>query len=219
MGDIVVDSKTDVEVRATMPNNEITFDLNTDVKSDSNASIVLDFIADQSLHVTTTGEFVFAPVVEVTANSEADVEVDNSDTMTVRAGSANNVESRTSIGVDLDGLTKTNYRLNSSAGLEVVDSNRGNMTFKLGVRTIKTDTNVNSGLNVDSSTDNSANVNVGDNAELNNDTNTDANLDVNSSLNNQTSGSSNSGSSSTSGSSNVDTDANAGSSTNVNVGL
>lgn len=165
LGDVVVDSETKGRAEATLPSEEITFDINVNVNEGSDSHVTLDFIADKSLHTTTEGEFVFAPVVEAESRSNTTVEVGSDNAVTVTGGS---VDSQVSIGVDLDGSTKANFTLDSSAGLEVDSSIIGETTFMLGGETYtkgstttssESNAEGNGSVEVDSETQ--GNVNVG----------------------------------------------------------
>lgn len=129
LGDVTIDSDSKARAKAVLPSEQITFNANVVVEDGQDSHVTLDFIADQSLHVSTNGEYVFAPVVEVETRSKTKVEVKDDKSVIVTGGT---VDSKTSVGVDLDGTAKTGFKLNSSEGLEVNSSTSGDTTFKLG---------------------------------------------------------------------------------------
>ena len=47
------------------------------VNSNTASSVKLDFWADKSLHTATSGEYVFAPVVEIEARKNTTVKIDS----------------------------------------------------------------------------------------------------------------------------------------------
>lgn len=182
LGDVVVDSETEGRVDATLPSEEITFDVNVVVNDGADTHVTLDFIADQSLHTTTEGEFLFAPVVEVESRSNTQVEVGSDNAVTVSGGA---VDSQVSVGVDIDGSTKPNFRLDTSTGLEIENSALGETTFMLdGQSHTKGEAGSNNGnenggnggASVDVDSSNQGGVNVGENGA---DTSVDSETDVN----------------------------------------
>lgn len=116
VGDVTVDSETEGEVEAVLPSGMITFDADVVVEEGEDSVLKLDFKADQSLHITGNGEFIFAPVVEAKTTSGAEVDIESGNKVKVTGG---NMDTRTNIGVDLDGQTKVNFRLENTQGLEL----------------------------------------------------------------------------------------------------
>ncbi|MDO8626106.1 MAG: hypothetical protein Q7K39_01445 [Candidatus Magasanikbacteria bacterium] len=68
--------------------------------ADATNSVKLDFIADQSLHLTGNGKFIFAPVVKLESRSKADVQVGSDDSVAV---SGDDVDSEATVSMDLKG--------------------------------------------------------------------------------------------------------------------
>lgn len=169
LGDVVVDNTTEGEVKAFLPSNEITFDVDVVVEKGQDSHVTLDFIADQSLHVSTTGEYVFAPVVEVESRSNTTVEVGSGNAMTVSGGT---VDSKVSVGVDLDGTAKSGFKLDTSSGLEVDTSSENKTMFKLNGQTFIKGSAGN-GASVETDSSGSVETNNGASVE------TDADADVN----------------------------------------
>ncbi len=67
----VVDSQGTHE--AKLPSNELKINVDMQVDNNSTATATFDFIADESLHVTGNGKYIFAPVVKVQTRSNAQV--------------------------------------------------------------------------------------------------------------------------------------------------
>lgn len=100
----------------TLPSDEITITGNVVVEENATSSVTLDVMADQSLHVTDEGEYVFAPVISVESRSNATVTVGENDTVTVTGG---NVTTDIVVGADVDGTMKSNFKLDSSSGINI----------------------------------------------------------------------------------------------------
>lgn len=117
---------------AILLTNNIEFNSNVVVTKGSTSSVELDFIASESLHTSTDGEYVFAPVVEVEVSSGANVEVDSTTGTVVTTGGT--ITSDISIGTDIDGSVKTNFKLdadveiNLDGEVKLLNSSSGNVT-------------------------------------------------------------------------------------------
>lgn len=132
-GDVTVDHQTEGRVQAFLPSEQVTFDVAVAVEEGNDSHVTLDFLADQSLHTTTTeGEFVFAPVVTIESRSGATVDVGDDNSVSVSGGT---VDAQTTIGVDLEGNARAGFRLDSSAGLEINSSVTDGVQFMLGGET------------------------------------------------------------------------------------
>lgn len=94
----VVDAQGEHE--ATLPAQDIEFDTRIVVNERGDAIIVLDFIADESLHTTQEGEYIFAPVVQANAYSEASINIASDNAVVVTGGQATH---STKVGMDIDG--------------------------------------------------------------------------------------------------------------------
>jgi len=101
---------------ATLVATEIEMPASTRVEEGSTASVHLDVLADQSLHVTTEGEYVFAPVIAVETRSGADVTVASNGVVSLSGGV---VDTNTTFGTDIDGSVKANFRLDANTKIEL----------------------------------------------------------------------------------------------------
>jgi len=88
----------------------------TVVDSESTAAITFDFIADKSLHVTGSGEFVFAPVIKFTSESSATVQI-NAGVLSIT--NRGRVEEDISVGMNEKGETKSNFELKGDVRIGV----------------------------------------------------------------------------------------------------
>ena len=114
---IEVEKKDGTKSEAKLPSGELKIVGNVVVNADSDSSVTLDFLADQSLHATGRGEFIFAPVIKVESKSDATVTVENNVVMV----SGGTVTTNTTLGADLDGSLKANFQLDTSGGVNIED--------------------------------------------------------------------------------------------------
>jgi hypothetical protein len=129
LGDVVVKTKSKGEIKANLPSSQLVIDSNIVVKEKANTSVKLDVLADQSLHTTNKGEYVFASVVKAEARSEADVTVSGDSDITSSGGK---VDQDATFGVDLTGKVKKNFILKTGKSLELENGDDGKIRFILG---------------------------------------------------------------------------------------
>jgi len=86
---------------AKLPSGELKIVGGFNVSENSTSAVIFDFIASDSLHVTGKGEYIFAPVVKLTAVEGADVDASSKSDVKVRGGSEKSIE----VGMGLDGTT------------------------------------------------------------------------------------------------------------------
>src|SRR3989344_2316386 len=116
---ISVETKAGTTKEAKLPSNELKINTMLVVKADETASVNFDFLADKSLHLTGSGEYIFAPVVKTETRSSAVVTVDAKNVVTISGGRVDNVNT---VGMDIDGSVKLNFQINSAQKLKL-DSN------------------------------------------------------------------------------------------------
>lgn len=86
------------------------------VEEGKTASVVLDFKADKSLHITGNGKYILAPVVNLQTKSDASVEKNSDDTLKISGGT---VEVEVNVGMDEKGDTKENFELDEDDKFEI----------------------------------------------------------------------------------------------------
>ncbi len=148
LGDVKVVTKSGQTVDVTIPGKQLVLNGNINVKAEEDAHLKLDFLADQSLHTATDNRFVFAPVVEMETRSNATINIENNNSIKVSGG---NVDSMSRVGMDLDGTSKNNFKVNSDVGtgLKIENSPTGGTQFNLNGQTyISTNTNIDSLLDI-----------------------------------------------------------------------
>jgi Domain of unknown function (DUF4382) len=137
LGDTTVHTTSNGDVQATLPSSQVVFNTAVAVNEGQNSNIKLDFMADKSLHAASGGKYVFTPVVNSEARSNANVNIDTNDKMAVTGGS---VDSQATVGVDLDGSSKSNFVLPIGSPVQIGASNGTSLTFMLGGKTYTSDT-------------------------------------------------------------------------------
>ena len=116
--------KTDkTSVQAKIPSNRLQINSNVKVFKGAVSSVLVDFLADKSMHQTGDGKIIFAPVVMIETKSETRTQI------TPIAGSINkkveflggNTNYNATIGMDITGVTRINDSINPLADLEIVN--------------------------------------------------------------------------------------------------
>src|SRR3989344_378140 len=101
---------------AKLPSNELTMNGTVKVLPNSSSSVEFDFLALESIHKTSKGEFIFVPVVKFESRSNATVQVDADNTVVASNG---NVDDTMTLGMDINGEMKNNFRINTNVNLEI----------------------------------------------------------------------------------------------------
>lgn len=116
---ISIKTKAGVFKEAKLPSGEIKINTNLVVNANTTSSVNFDFLADKSLHITGSGAYIFAPVVKTETKSNATVNVDIKNVVTVNNG---HLDDTNTVGMDIDGNVKLNFQINSKQQLDL-DSN------------------------------------------------------------------------------------------------
>ena len=101
---------------AVLPSGDIIMGAYVKVIANADSSAMVDIIADESLHKTAKGEFIFAPVIAFESRSNAAVAV-GTDNMVIISGGT--VDATATAGMDITGEVKNNFKLDLAADLEV----------------------------------------------------------------------------------------------------
>ena len=129
LGDVIVKTKSNGDVKASVPSSQVTIDTKVVVKEKMNTSVELDILADKSLHSTLNGDYVFATVVKAESISNTNVSVGEDNVVVVSGGE---VDSSTTVGVDLRGVSKTDFILKTGSSLQIDSSDTSKVKFILG---------------------------------------------------------------------------------------
>jgi hypothetical protein len=102
---------------AKMPSGQMTITGNLEAKADSTSTATFDFIAHESLHVTSNGEYVMAPVVQVETKDDADVEVESDGRVVISGGT---IRTSTKVGMDINGNVGVGLNIPVNANLTIM---------------------------------------------------------------------------------------------------
>ncbi|MEK7536118.1 MAG: DUF4382 domain-containing protein [Patescibacteria group bacterium] len=116
--EVTVTTTDGTTASAKVPSGEFKMMGDVVVAEGETSSISLDFLADVSLHMTGKGEYIFAPVVHMENRSNAIVEVSANNTVTIEGGAISSNETH---GMDASGEVRQDFRLDTSAGVEIKD--------------------------------------------------------------------------------------------------
>ncbi|MBI2578949.1 MAG: DUF4382 domain-containing protein [Candidatus Aenigmarchaeota archaeon] len=104
------------EHEARLPSGELKIVGQLIVEANKTSSVTFDFIADESLHVTGNGQYVFAPVVQLTTRHSADVDVRNTNNVQIRSGT---VDTDTKVGMDINGNVGVGVKIDPNVVINV----------------------------------------------------------------------------------------------------
>ena len=139
MGNSVVHTKTKGDVKAVIPGSQVVINTRLKINNGADSHFKIDFMADKSLHATSDGKFVFAPVVQVESRSNAQINVGSDDMVQVSGGT---VDTNTTIGVDLSGSSRVNYQLQTDSSLKINSETNSQTTFILQGKNFTADTSI-----------------------------------------------------------------------------
>ncbi len=117
---VTIDTTAGVTKAAKLPSGVLKINTELIVKEGTTSSVSFDFVADKSVHTTGNGTYIFAPVVKTEAKSDATVSIATNGIVEIDGGKTNNVNT---VGMDLDGSVKVDFRIKSDAKLEVGSDN------------------------------------------------------------------------------------------------
>src|SRR3989338_1260571 len=101
---------------AKLPSNVLRIDANLEVDQNETASAVLDFTADDSLHVTGNGKYILAPVILFETKSEVDVSVTQGQKVILVGGITT---TKHAVGMNEDGEMGVDMRIGPQVILEI----------------------------------------------------------------------------------------------------
>jgi len=116
---IVVDASGEHE--AKLPSNKLEIKGDLDVKANTSATANLDFLADQSLHVTGNGLYILSPVVKLETRSNASALVESNNNVKIIGG---NIKTNVQAGMDIEGNTDVGLRVSPDAVLSIAASGK-----------------------------------------------------------------------------------------------
>jgi len=110
----VVDAKD--EHSAKLPSSELKINGIVEVKENSTSTLVFDFIASDSLHVTGNGEFIMAPVIKIESRQDAKVNVGTNGEVEIEGGI---IKSKLQVGTDEQGNVGVGLKIPKNAELSL----------------------------------------------------------------------------------------------------
>lgn len=116
---VVTDNKGEHE--AKLPSNKLQIKGNLDVQAQSTATANFDVLADQSLHVTGTGQFILAPVIRLETKARAQADVRSNSEVTITGGATT---TNTTVGADIEGNVGVGLKISPSAVLNIESSGK-----------------------------------------------------------------------------------------------
>lgn len=85
---------------AKLPSGELKLVGKLIINANSTSTIKFDFIADESLHITGDGRYIFAPVIKLETREKAEVDIESEDDVRIREGE---IVEDIKVGMDIDG--------------------------------------------------------------------------------------------------------------------
>ncbi len=105
---------------AKLPSNDLKLVSNLNVEKNQTSIVTFDFIADESLHLTGDGTYVFAPVIHLQSMERANVDVTARNDVRINDGE---VDDYREAGMDLDGNFTEGFKLKKDAILFIEGNN------------------------------------------------------------------------------------------------
>ena len=112
----VVVTTNNVEEEAKLPSGVLKINTDLQVEANKTSVVTFDFIADESLHTTGNGKIIMAPVIQITSQKEADVDVSADSKITVKSGTKTH-ESK--VGMDIDGNVGVGLKIKVTDNLDI----------------------------------------------------------------------------------------------------
>ncbi len=118
---IYVKTKTGGTTEAKLPSGVLKINTTVVVNADKTSSVNFDFMSDKSLHITGNGSYIFAPVVKTQVKSDADVNVNIDNVVSINNGK---VTDEHTDGMDVDGSVKLNFQIDNGEKLNLDSNNK-----------------------------------------------------------------------------------------------
>lgn len=115
--DKIIVVENGVQNEAKIPSGILNILGNMTVNEKTTATVIFDFMADESLHKTGSGKFIFTPVVRVEARSDANVDTSDNNNVIITNGQ---VQTDVAMGMDVNGVLKPNFMVDSKAKLDII---------------------------------------------------------------------------------------------------
>ena len=128
---VKVKDKSGNTKEAKMPSSELTINTKVNVNSNETSSVNFDFLASESLFTATNNEdYVFAPVVKTETKSNANINIDSDNVVLISGGQTDDTNT---IGMDLKGNLKLNFKLDAGSQIKINNDNTLSTSSKVDV--------------------------------------------------------------------------------------
>jgi len=101
---------------AKLPSNELKLNGELRVQANSTATVVFDFVVNESLHVTGNGKYIMAPVIQLETREYASVKIKSSNKVEINGG---RIKTNSKIGMDIDGNVGEGLKIREDSRLSV----------------------------------------------------------------------------------------------------
>ena len=101
---------------AMMINNRLQMECMLEVQTQTMSTVNFDFIADESLHETVEGQYVFAPVIALQTRTQAQVQVGNNNEVDISGGT---VKTNAQICMNISGQMGVGLQIQTNAQLQI----------------------------------------------------------------------------------------------------
>lgn len=118
---VVVDSNGSKE--AKLPSGDLKLTGRVNVSDNSTSTILLDFMLNESLHLTGNGKYILAPVIQLETREDADAQVGSNNSVNIRNGRVKTQikvgeDEKGNVGVGL-GIPDTDLEVNANGSISV----------------------------------------------------------------------------------------------------
>ncbi|HHT9145881.1 MAG TPA: DUF4382 domain-containing protein [Candidatus Wunengus sp. YC61] len=124
--------KNGVSQDAKLPSGELKIISDIVVNADKTLTVVFDFMADKSLHITGNGKFIFTPVIKVKKQSNANVELKSNGEINIMGGNQENDEN---VGMDEKGEVKNDFELKGDLDIDENDDIKIKVNIEGNIKT------------------------------------------------------------------------------------
>ena len=102
---------------AKLPSNDLKITGELTVQEGKTSTVLMDFLADKSLHMTGSGKFIFAPVVTLETRKDAEAHVISDTSVKIEGGE---ITAHFTAGTDENGDTRSDFVLDAHINLEII---------------------------------------------------------------------------------------------------
>ena len=101
---------------AYLVNNRLQMECTLEVQANTMTTASFDFLANESLHATTDGQYVFAPVIALQTRTRAEVQIRNNNEVDISGGT---IRTNAEMGMNISGEMGEGLKLQAGAQLSI----------------------------------------------------------------------------------------------------